>query len=215
MLQRVLDLGGRQPGRLRQLLDRRLLAVLGFEPGPRGADLDDRVVHGHGQPDRPLVGGDPALDGLADPPGGVRGELEALAPLELLHRADQTEVALLDELIQAELGAVGELGGDVDDQAQVGGHEVVEGVLSTTDLAFEATAVGFVELTGFQGGCSGVAEFDGLGKAHLVSRREQVHGAEFIEVEVQKVLRNGSHQRCSDSLWAGLRAGRACNVVRA
>src|SRR6185503_1320085 len=37
-------------------------------------------------------------DGLADPPRRVRRELEALRVVELLDRADQAEVALLDQV---------------------------------------------------------------------------------------------------------------------
>src|SRR4051794_15352422 len=43
-------------------------------------------------------------DRLADPPGGVGGELEALAPVELLDRVHQAEVALLDEVEQRQAG---------------------------------------------------------------------------------------------------------------
>ena len=37
-------------------------------------------------------------DGLPDPPGGVGGELIALGVVELIHRADQSGVALLDQI---------------------------------------------------------------------------------------------------------------------
>ena len=57
-------------------------------------------------------------DGLADPPGRVGRELEALGVVELLDRPDQAEVALLDQVEQRQAG--GRVGlGDRDDEAQV------------------------------------------------------------------------------------------------
>jgi hypothetical protein len=51
-----------------------------------------------GQADRPALLGQRARHGLADPPGRVGGELEAHRVVELLDRADQAEVALLDQV---------------------------------------------------------------------------------------------------------------------
>ena len=48
--------------------------------------------------DRAGLVGDGAGDGLADPPRGVGGELEALGVVELLDRPHQAEVALLDQV---------------------------------------------------------------------------------------------------------------------
>ena len=58
----------------------------------------DGLHHVHGDADGARLVRDGARDGLADPPGGVRGELEALRVVELLHRADEAEVAFLDEV---------------------------------------------------------------------------------------------------------------------
>src|SRR5215210_8706751 len=82
-----------------------------------------------GEPDR--AGGvvEAALDGLTDPQRGVRGEAEALAPVELLSRPDEPEHALLNEVVQGQAMALVPPG-DGDDKAQVGidepvlGHEV-------------------------------------------------------------------------------------------
>ena len=60
--------------------------------------LDD--VHGH--PDRPRLVGERPRDRLADPPGRVGRELEAAAPVELLHRPDQAQRAFLDQVEERE-----------------------------------------------------------------------------------------------------------------
>ena len=57
-----------------------------------------------GQPDRPALVGERAGDRLADPPGRVGRELEAHLVVELLDRADQAEVALLDQVEQRDAG---------------------------------------------------------------------------------------------------------------
>ena len=77
---------------------------------------------------RPGVG-DAAGDGLADPPRGVGGELEALAPVELLDGVHQAEVALLDEVEQRQAGGLVLLG-DRDDEPQVRLDERALGVLA-------------------------------------------------------------------------------------
>ena len=82
-----------------------------------------------GQPDRAAGVGDAAGDRLADPPRGVRGELEALAPVELLDRVHQAEVALLDEVEERQARGLVLLG-DRDDEAQVRLHERALGVVA-------------------------------------------------------------------------------------
>src|SRR5690348_13646714 len=52
------------------------------------------------QPDRASLLGKRTRDRLPDPPRGIRGELEAELVVELLDRADQTEVSLLDQIEQ-------------------------------------------------------------------------------------------------------------------
>src|SRR5262245_38743344 len=65
-----------------------------------------------------------ALDRLPDPQRGVGGEAEALAPVELLGRADEPEHALLDEVVQGQAVPLVPAG-DGDDEAQVGVDEPV------------------------------------------------------------------------------------------
>ena len=53
-------------------------------------------VHGH--PNHPCLVGECPRNGLADPPGGVRGELVPPAPVELLDGADESECSFLDQV---------------------------------------------------------------------------------------------------------------------
>ena len=73
-----------------------------FTLGPR--DLRPAVGDVDRHSDRGRAVGDAALDRLADPPRGVRRELEALASVELLDGADQADVAFLHEVEQIDAG---------------------------------------------------------------------------------------------------------------
>ena len=59
-----------------------------------------------------------ALDGLADPPGGIGGETETALRVEFLDRADQAQVAFLDQVQQRE-AAIHVATRDLDHQPQV------------------------------------------------------------------------------------------------
>src|SRR5882672_6155946 len=94
----------------------------------------------HRDADRARLVGDTALHRLADPPGRVRRELEALPPVELLRRADQAENALLDEVAERDALRLVALR-DRDDQPQVavdhpllGGHVALLDALRQLDL---------------------------------------------------------------------------------
>jgi hypothetical protein len=70
--------------------------------------------------------GDGAGDRLADPPHGVRDELEVAADVEAFGRLDQAEVSLVDQLGQGEaLVLVHER--HVDHELEVRAHEAVHG----------------------------------------------------------------------------------------
>ena len=88
-------------------------------------------VHGHA--DRPGLVADAALDGLADPPRGVGRELVALAPVELLDRADEADDPLLDQVEERQAVTLVALG-DRDDEAQVGvDHPLLRVVVAALD----------------------------------------------------------------------------------
>ena len=100
------------------------------------------LEHVGGDADRALLVLHAALDRLADPVGGVGGELEAAAPVVLLGRADQPEDPLLDEVQQRQ--AVGRVAlGDRDDQRQVGGdHPLLGGIVAVLDPLGELDLLG-------------------------------------------------------------------------
>src|SRR6266545_4102347 len=107
--ERLVDVLDREAGRLRKLVLCRLAPELDFEPA-RG-DVD-------GHADCACVVGDGSLHRLANPPGRVRGELEAPAPVELLDCAVEAEGSLLDQIEERNAEAPIALG-DRDDQAEV------------------------------------------------------------------------------------------------
>src|SRR5215204_3383673 len=94
--------GERQVGRGGDLLVARLVAELRRQLTLDAPDLPGALRHVNGEPDRPARVLEPALDGLADPERRVGGEAKALAPVELLDRADETQHALLDEIAERE-----------------------------------------------------------------------------------------------------------------
>src|SRR5438270_13033682 len=82
-------------------------------------DLVELLDHMNGDPDRAPLVRDRTSDGLADPPGRVRGELVSAAVVELLDRSDEAHRALLDQVQEGKAAAQVRLG-DRDDEPQVG-----------------------------------------------------------------------------------------------
>lgn len=129
-------------------------------------ELVDDLDHVHRDTDGAGLVGHGAGDGLTDPPGGVRGELVALGVVELLDRADQTEVALLDQ-VQEEHAAAGVTLGQGDHQTEVGLQEVVLGAAAVLgddlqlalELRRELVGVGELVL-GEQAGLDALGELD-------------------------------------------------------
>src|SRR3954447_10832690 len=115
------------PGDLGDLVGGRLAPQLGDQLALGAADLVELLDHVHGYPDRARLVGQGAGDRLADPPGRVRGELEALAVVELLRRAHEPERPLLDQVEERE-PLVAVVLGDRDHQAQVGLDHLLLGV---------------------------------------------------------------------------------------
>src|SRR5262245_10382693 len=103
-LQELVDALYREPALGRELLGRRVAVELLCEDPACPEDAARLLCHMHRQPDRAALVGERARDRLADPPGGVGRELVAELPVELLHGADQAEVALLDEVQERDAG---------------------------------------------------------------------------------------------------------------
>jgi hypothetical protein len=104
---------------LGQLLRSGLAAKLLHKSAEAPSELVDDLDHVNGNTDGARLVGDGACDGLANPPGGVRGELVAAAPVELVGAFHEPEIAFLDQVekLQAMMGV---FLGDGDDQAKVG-----------------------------------------------------------------------------------------------
>src|SRR5262245_28093475 len=81
-------------------------------------DLIQLLDHVNRDTDRAGLVGDRSRDGLPDPPRRIRRELVALAVVELLDRADETEAALLDQVEEGEPAAEVALR-DRDDEPEV------------------------------------------------------------------------------------------------
>ena len=142
-------------------------------PGPHHApDLVDDV---HGQADGPALVGDRPRHGLANPPGRVRGELEAHAVVELLHRADQAEVALLDEVEQRDAG-IHVVPRDGHHEAQVALDEASLGPLVALVLAARELA--------------------------LLGRGQKGAVADLADVELERILGRGGDG--GDGLFVGV-----------
>src|SRR3954471_19396303 len=112
-----LDLLGVDAGDLGDLVGGRLATELGDELALGPADLVELLDDVHGDADGPRLVGERASDRLADPPRRVRGELEALAVVELLRRAHEAQRPLLDE-VEERQALVAVVLGDRDDEAE-------------------------------------------------------------------------------------------------
>src|SRR3954469_4058428 len=122
------------------------------------ADLVELLDHVHRDADRARLVSQSAGDRLANPPGGVGGELEALAVVELLGRADEAQSSLLDQ-IQERQTLVAVVLRDRDHEAEVGLDHLLLGVE--------------------------VAALDALGEIYLLLRREQADLADVLEEQLQ------------------------------
>ena len=159
------DLLGLDAGDLGDLLGGRLAAQLGDELALRAADLVQLLDDVDRDADRARLVGERAGDRLADPPGRVGRELEALAVVELLRRAHQPERALLDQVEEGQ-ALVAVVLGDRDDEPQVRLDHLLLGVE--------------------------VAALDALGEVDLLLRGEQPDLADVLQEQLQRV---GGHVR--------------------
>ena len=154
--------------------------------------LVDGLHHVDGDADSAgLVGNGPG-DGLANPPGGVGGEFEALHIVELLHRLDKTQVALLNQVQELHPPAHIPLG-NRHHQAQIGLGQPLAGLLTFFDglLQLAAQLLGDLlprSLQLVQLLLGGVACGHGLGQLHLLLGGEQVHFADLLQIHAHRVV---------------------------
>ena len=124
-----------------QLGDGRAPAQLPFETAPGLGHLGEQLTGLNREPHGAAAVGDPAADGLADPPGGVGGELEPLAPVELLDGVHQAQVAFLDQVQEGQPGGLVLLS-DGHHQAQVGLDERLGRLVAVADQATQLALAG-------------------------------------------------------------------------
>jgi hypothetical protein len=120
------DLAGCELHPLADILDGRFPAQILNQIAPGHAHPVHHLEHVHGDADGARLVGDGPADRLADPPGGVSGELKASAVIELLHRPQEAQVALLDE-VEERHPPPRVAFGDGDDQSQVRLHQLAAG----------------------------------------------------------------------------------------
>src|SRR5438552_1032109 len=121
------------------LLGGRFAAEL-LKKSTRDADeLVDRLDHVDRNADGPRLVRDRTCDRLADPPRRVRGELVALAVVELFDGADETDVPLLDQVEEAH-AAADVLLRDRYDESKVRLGQVVASVVALLDELVGETA---------------------------------------------------------------------------
>src|SRR3989454_774116 len=111
-----------------ELLGGRLAAHL-LQHLPRDAiELVDRLDHVHRNADGARLIGDRAGDGLTNPPRCIRRKFVAAAPLELVHRFHQADIAFLNQVEKLQ-SAIGIFLGDRNNQPQVGFNQFFFGLL--------------------------------------------------------------------------------------
>ena len=167
-------------------------------------DLVDGLHHMDGDADGAGLVGDGPGDGLPDPPGGIGGELIALGVVELLHRLDESQVALLNEVEEEHSPAHVPLG-DGDHQTEVGLGQPLLGRLPLLDGLLQRHLFlgrsghlfpvfpGLLDL--FQLLPGGVAGPHVLGQLNLLLGGQQIDLADLLEVHAHRVVdAEGVHQ---------------------
>src|SRR5690606_29319282 len=111
------------------------------------------------------------------------------AVLELLDRADEALVALLDEVEEGHAAAVVLLR-DGDDEAQVRLDQVPAGQLAVLDDALLPAAFPLLHLVGLllQPLLGGLALLDAPGEVDLLLQRQEFHTADLLEVLPDRVV---------------------------
>src|SRR5437764_8492077 len=99
-LQELPYLLGRQTHLLGQFCLGRLPSQVLLQARPQARESREGIAQVHREPDGAPLVGDGAGDGLADPPEGMRAELESPRSVKFLDGAQQTQVALLNKVFQ-------------------------------------------------------------------------------------------------------------------
>ena len=173
----------------RQLRQRGRAPQLELQPGASLLQTSERVAGVHWQADGAARVRNTAGDGLADPPGCVGGELEALAPVELLDRVHEAKVAFLDEVEQRETRRLVLLC-DGHHETKVGLHERALRVFTLTSLPAKLAFLGRRDVfaTLFEGrSCSGT-RLDGFGQSNFIIFGQQRVLANVGQIKTDKVL---------------------------
>ena len=153
-------------------------------------DLVDGFHHVDRNADSPGLVGDGPGDGLANPPGGVGGEFIALGIVELLHRLDQAQVALLDEIQEQHAPPHVPLG-DGNHQTEVGLGQLLLGPVALLDKLLELGQVlrgkiGCLRLVQLLLGQGSGVHF--LSQVDLLLRGQQGHLADLLEVHTHRIV---------------------------
>ncbi len=161
--------------------------------------LVDGFHHVHGNADGTGLIGDGARDGLTDPPGGVRGELEALGVVELLYRADKAKVAFLDKVEEQHAAANVALR-DGHNKTKVSFDKLLLRIQAHlldaskapafTALKLDALLFGLLKLLG-----CGNAGLDLHSKVDFLCRGKQGNLADFLQVHTNRVAGEQGNRR--------------------
>ena len=100
----------------------------------------DRLHHMHRNADGSSLIGNGTADSLPDPPGGIRRELVTPAVIKLLHRSQQSNVSLLNQIQQVHPTPQVSLG-HADHQAQIGLGQSALRLLACLDPFFQPPLV--------------------------------------------------------------------------
>ena len=127
-------------------------------------------------------------DGLANPPCGVRGELEALLPVELLYGTNQTKIAFLNQIEEQHATARIALG-KRDHESKVGFQQMVLGALAVVRGPLQFTPALEIHLVGFRvqqmlGVQTGL---DAFGQVDFLFGVQQVHSADLLQVILDRI----------------------------
>ena len=168
-----------------------LMAVLMQQLAGHLLHLIDGLHHVHRNADGAGLVRNGAGNGLANPPGGIGGEFEALGVIELIHRLDQAQVALLDQIQELHAAAHIPLG-NRDHQTQVGLAQALLGALAL-----------------------GAALLNVLGQLDLLIAGQQGHPADFLQVDLHGVIDGHAvgRQAALELLHALLSEGKVLGVV--